>query len=162
MKVTKTTLHIAGVVAGFGLAASIYIVISHKQKELIAAALIRELSKLLNPAMIGIGSEEAFDIHYSDEISKKIKGVLLMKPDTAQRHAQDIHNAWGWITDDEDKIYAVFRALKDKVQVSQVAKAYHDYFKTNLIDKLRDKLSAEEISEVLKIVNSLPRYRTVG
>lgn len=162
MKVRKATLKIIGVVSTLGLMASIYLVIEHRRKDKLAVALIRELNKLLNPNASGLMSEEAFDIHYAEEAAKKVKGILLIKADAASRYAKDINNAFGLLQDDEDRIYSVFRSLKDKVQVSQVAKAYQSDYKVNLIDKLRAKLSNSEVAEVLKIVNALPRYRVVG
>lgn len=64
--------------------------------------------------------------------------------------------------DDENKIKSAFRALKDQVQVSQVAyQYYHDPKgdKINLIDDLKGRLSKEEVGEVLEIVKKLPQYR---
>ena len=46
------------------------------------------------------------------------------------------------------------------MQVSQVAEAYAVQY-SNLIEKLYDKLSNEEIKKVLQIVKRLPAYRTV-
>jgi hypothetical protein len=162
MKVSKGTLKIVGVVSTVGLLASIYIVIQHRVKDKLAVGLIQELNKLLNPNASGLMSEEAFDIHYAEEAAKKVKGILLIKTDAATKFAKDIYSAFGFLDDDEDKIYSVFRSLKDKVQVSQVAKAFQNAYRINLIDKLRAKLSEGEVSEVLKIVNALPRYRVVG
>jgi hypothetical protein len=162
MKVRKTTLKIIGAVSILSLVASIYVVIDHRRKDRLAVALIQELNKLFNPNADGLISEEAFDIHYAEEAAKKVKGILLIKADAAAKFAKDIYNAFGLLGDDEDKIYAVLRSLKDIVQVSQVAKAYQNAYKMNLIDKLRSKLSENEVTEVLKIVNALPRYRVVG
>ncbi|GAK75611.1 hypothetical protein JCM19296_1203 [Nonlabens ulvanivorans] len=50
--------------------------------------------------------------------------------------------------------------MKDKVQVSQVAKAYQETYSKNLIDTLKDRFDKEEITIVLNIVKALPNYRT--
>ena len=89
--------------------------------------------------------------------------VLVLKTSTASRYADQIHKAWGsWYEggDDEEKVYGVFRKLKDKVQVSQVAKAYQETFSKNLIDTLKDRFDKSEITIVLNIIKALPNYRT--
>lgn len=80
---------------------------------------------------------------------------------SAKGFAKDIRDAWGVIDDDENKIYSVFRALKDQVQVSQVAFQYYvtSTDKINLIDDLKSRLSKEEVGQVLEIVKKLPAYR---
>lgn len=155
----KSVLQIMTAIAGIGLCGSLYVIFDHKRKDKLAAALLSELNKLLNPATGGLASDEAFDVNYADEIVKKIKGVILIKTETASQYAKDIYNAWGLLDDDEDKIYSVFRSLKDKVQVSQVSKSYLRDYKINLIEKMKSKLSDAEIGQILKIVSGLPTYR---
>jgi hypothetical protein len=161
MKVKKSVLKVLGVLAGVGLCGSLYVILEHRRKDKLAATLLEELSKLFNPDTAGLAGEEAFDIHYADEVVKKVNNVLIMKADAAQRLAKEIYSAWSWANDNEDRIYNVFRSLKDKVQVSQVARAYKDAYKVNLIEVFRSKLSDNEIGQVLRIVNGLPRYRVV-
>jgi hypothetical protein len=159
MKRKKEILQVIAVIAGICLCGSVYIIIDHKRKDKLAAALLSELNNLLNPSTGGLASEQAFDVNYAEEISKKIKGVVLIKSDAASRYAKDIHDAWGLLNDDEDRIYSVLRSLKDKVQVSQLSKAYLADHKMNLIEKMKSKLSDPEIGQVLKIVGGLPAYR---
>lgn len=81
---------------------------------------------------------------------------------SAKAFAKDIRDSWGFWDDDEDKIKGVFRALKDKVQVSQVSyQYYHDPKggKINLIDDLKARLSKEEVGQILEIEKKLPKYR---
>lgn len=158
-------LKIAGGVVGVLLVGSVYGHARRRQKDKLASELLREVSKIVKPATKGLLSENAFDIHYVDEVLKKVKGsVLTIKKDAAVKYADRIHNAWGaWYEggDDENKIYAVFRELKDKVSVSQVAKAYQDAYSENLIDKIHDRLGDDEVKIVLEIVKPLPSYRTI-
>ncbi len=160
----RNLLKIGGGVAIVGLGASIYMVWNKRHKDKLAAEILRELSKLIKPSTSGLLSESAFDIHYKDEVLKKVNGrVLTIRADTASKYADQIHAAWaGWWKggDDENKVYAVLRKLKDKVQVSQVAKAYQASFKVNLIDKLYERLDEKEVKKVLTIVRNLPGYRT--
>jgi hypothetical protein len=162
MKVKKTTLKIIAGITGAGLCITVYVILDQKHQDKIAIALMGEINKLLNPSATGLAAEQAFDIHYAEEVLKKVKNKLLMlKAEVAERYAKEIYDAFGFFDDDENKIYSVFRILKDKVQVSQVAKAYSGKYKVNLIEHLRSKLSNTEVAEVLKIVSGLVAYRLV-
>lgn len=166
MTVDKTKLLIAaGIVTAAGCVASIYVGHRKKQRDKLAAALIKEITKQLKPSTSGLLSENAFDIHYKDEVvSSTGRQILTLKNEVASDYAKQIHAAWGsWWSggDDEDKVYGVFRKLRDKVQVSQIATAYLRNFGVNLIDKLNDRLDDKEIKNVLSIVKPLPAFRTV-
>ena len=158
-------LKIAGGIVGLLLAGSIYGHVRRRKKDKVASELLREVSKIVKPTTEGLLSENAFDIHFVDEVLKKVKGkVLTLNKSAANKFAERIHAAWGaWYEggDDETKVYAVFRELKDKVQVSQVAKAYQDAYAENLIDKLNDRFSDSEVKTVLDIIKPLPTYRTI-
>lgn len=160
----RNLLKIGGGVAIVGLGASVYMVWNKRHKDKLASEILRELSKLIKPSTSGLLSESAFDIHYKDEVLKKVNGrILTIRTDTASKYADQINAAWaGWWSggDDENKVYAVLRKLKDKVQVSQVAKAYQNSFNVNLIDKLYERLDEKEVKKVLTIVKNLPGYRT--
>ena len=80
---------------------------------------------------------------------------------SAKAYAKDLRDSWGIFDDDEDKIKGVLRALKDQVQVSQVAFQYYQVStkKINLIDDLKSRLSTNEVGAVLDIVKKLPPYR---
>ncbi len=161
----STGLAIAGGTVGFLLSISIYVHFRRKQKDKLAAELLREISKLVKPATSGLLAENAFDINFADEVLKRISGkVLVLKQDALVKYAERIHDAWGaWYQggDDENKVYAVFRELRDKVAVSHVAGAYQKAYRENLIDVLNDRLDSDEINIVLGIVKGLPTYRTI-
>lgn len=162
---SKVGLKIAGGVVGVLLVGTVYGNVRRKRRDKIASELLRELTKVVKPATAGLVGEDAFDIYYIDEVLKKVKGrVLTIKRSAAIKYAERIHDAWGaWYEggDDEAKVYGVFRELKDKVQVSQVAKAYQDAYGDNLIDKLNDRFGDSEVKTVLDIVKPLPSYRTI-
>lgn len=126
--------------------------------------LMTALQIVVRPVSKQLSSENAFNIHYLTTVLQKVKReVLVLKTSSAQRYAQRIHSAWKpWYQggDDEDRVYSVFRSLKDKVQVSQVAKVYQDRYSKNLIDTLKDRFDTKEIHKVLDIVKDLPNYRT--
>ncbi|TGV03638.1 hypothetical protein [Flavivirga rizhaonensis] len=156
---------IAGSGVGLLLVGSTYFSLRKRKRDKIASALFKIIQTKMNPATNGLLSENAFDIHYLSKVLQKVnKEVLVLKTSTASKYADEINKAWGaWYQggDDEDKVYGIFRKLKDKVQVSQVAKSYQDNHSKNLIDTLKDRFDAAEIKEVLKIVQQLPNYRTV-
>jgi hypothetical protein len=127
-----------------------------------AIAFFSELQRVIAPDSVGLIESNAFDIRYWENTGKRLKEPLYMLTTaSAKAFAKDIHDSWGILDDNEDKIYGVFRALKDQVQVSQVA--YHYYGsspdKINLIDDLKGRLNTTEVSQVLDIVRKLPPYR---
>lgn len=142
-------------------------VIRHKQKvrDQRAVAFFSELQRDLAPGSVGLVESNAFDIRYWETTGKKLgKPMYMLTVASAKAFAKDIRDSWGIFDDDEDKIYSVFRALKDHVQVSQVAYQYYTDpkgSKINLIDELRSRLSKEEVAKVLEIVKKMPPYRLV-
>lgn len=119
----------------------------------------------LTPSSNGLQAEKAFDINYLNKLLQQVsKKVLVIQRRVALQYAQQIHQGWGsWYQggDDEAKVYAVFRKLEDKVQVSQIAKVYQETYSKNLIDVMKNRFSNSEIKMVLKIVEQLPNYRTL-
>lgn len=134
-----------------------------KKRDQKAVAFFSELQRDIAPDSVGLVESNAFDIRYWENVGKKIKKPMyLLTVASAKAFAKDIRDSWGFWDDDEDKIKSVFRALKDQVQVSQVAYQYYmdpGGNKINLIDDLKSRLSKEEIGQVLEIVKKLPQYR---
>lgn len=134
-----------------------------KKRDQKAVAFFSELQRDIAPDSVGLVESNAFDIRYWENVGKKIKKPMYMLTvASAKSYAKDIRDSWGVFDDDEDKIKSVFRALKDHVQVSQVAFQYYNDpkgDKINLIDDLKSRLSKEEVGEVLEIVKKLPQYR---
>ena len=126
--------------------------------------LLTAIQAQIQPISSGLTSQNAFDIHFLNKVLQTVnREVLVLKTSTASRYADQIHKAWGsWYQggDDEEQVYGVFRKMEDKVQVSQVAKAYQETYSKNLIDTLKDRFDKEEITIVLNIVKALPNYRT--
>jgi hypothetical protein len=133
-----------------------------KAKDQKAISFFSELQRDIAPDSVGLVESNAFDIRYWETIGKKIsKPLYMLTSASAKGFAKEVHDAWGVFDDDENKIYGVFRALKDQVQVSQVAYYYYQSSKDkiNLIDDLKGKLNKEEVSQILDIVKKLPTYR---
>ena len=135
-----------------------------RSRDLRTSKLLTAIQAQIQPISSGLTSQNAFDIHFLNKVLQTVKReVLVLKTSTASRYADQIHKAWGsWYQggDDEEQVYGVFRKMKDKVQVSQVAKAYQETYSKNLIDTLKDRFDKEEITIVLNIVKALPNYRT--
>lgn len=152
-----------GSLAAMGAGYSIYANVQQGKKDELSSLLLREIRKVIEPSSSGLMAENAFSIHYQDEVLKKVAGkVFLLSKSAAFKMAQEIHQAFGaWWQggDDENKLYGIFRKLRDKVQVSQVASAYYELHKVNLIDKLYDKLENKEVTILLGIVKKLPPYK---
>ena len=133
-------------------------------RDLRTSKLLTAIQAQIQPISSGLTSQNAFDIHFLSKVLQTVnREVLVLKTSTASRYADQIHKAWGsWYQggDDEEKVYGVFRKMKDKVQVSQVAKAYQETYSKNLIDTLKDRFEKDEITIVLNIIKALPNYRT--
>ena len=135
-----------------------------RSRDVRTSKLLTAIQAQIQPISSGLTSQNAFDIHFLNKVLQTVnREVLVLKTSTASRYADQIHKAWGsWYQggDDEEQVYGVFRKMKDKVQVSQVAKAYQETYSKNLIDSLKDRFDKEEITIVLNIVKALPNYRT--
>jgi hypothetical protein len=133
-----------------------------KKKDQLAIAFFSELQRDIAPDSVGLVESNAFDIRYWETVGKKIgKPMYMLTSASSKAFAKDIKDSWGIFDDDENKIYGVFRALKDQVQVSQVAYQYYNSStdKINLIDDLKSRLNTDEVGQVLAIVKALPAYR---
>jgi len=150
-------------VVGFMLIGATYFAAQKRKRDRMAKEILGKLTTLLNPTTKGLIREAALDTSYVDTVLNTIPSkVVVLQKSTAIRYANEIHNAfkpWYLGGDIEEKVYAVFRSLKDKVQVSQVAKAYQNEHGLDLKDQLKDRFDTNEIKIVLGIVSRLPKYR---
>lgn len=125
-----------------------------------AVTFYKQLERILDGAKGALQWEEAFDIEYANKMKDPKQGSLLvLKSEVAQKYANQIHTAWiPWYRggDDEDKVYSVFRSLADKVQISQVAKAYQSQYGKHLIEVIKERFSKNEITMLLNIIKNKP------
>lgn len=158
------TYKIIGASVGSLLIGTTYFSVRKRSRDLRTSKLLSAIQAQIQPISSGLTSQNAFDIHYLNKVLQTVnREVLVLKTSTASRYADQIYKSWGsWYQggDDEEQVYGVFRKMKDKVQVSQVAKAYQETYSKNLIDTLKDRFDNEEITIVLNIVKALPNYRT--
>ncbi len=164
MRLTKT--HKIGIGSALGLLVFTvgYISVRAKKRDARYAQLVKAISGVLTDIGGGLDSAKAFDLHYKARVLQNVsQTVITLKKQTATGYANQINSAltpW-YLNDDEEKIYGIFRGLKDKVQVSQLANAYQEEYGNNLIDVLKDRLSTSEVKIIMGIVAKLPPYRTL-
>ena len=158
------TYKIIGASVGTLFIGTTFLSLRKRNRDIRTSKLMTAIQAQIQPITSGLNSQNAFDIHFLNKVLQSVnREVLVLKTSTASRYADQIHKAWGsWYQggDDEEQVYGVFRKMKDKVQVSQVAKAYQETYSKNLIDTLKDRFDKEEITIVLNIVKALPNYRT--
>ena len=95
-------------------------------------------------------------------------GTKILTSNAANRYAADIYDAMGYLTDDEAKIYGVFRQLKYQSQISFLAEKFANKYSIDLLEYLKrgknqfnpgSGLNSEELTVIFNIVNRLPKYK---
>ncbi len=161
----QITLQLVGSVVFVAFGASLYNALRIREQQQFKDAFLSLLMQKINPTTAGLSAEAGFDIHYAAQVLRKVNGrVVVLKESVAKKLADSIHNnfrPWYLRGDNEEGVYAILRTLKDKVQLSQVSKAYQDTYKINLIDQLQQRFDADEVKKVLAIVAPKPPYTTV-
>ncbi|WP_299213726.1 hypothetical protein [uncultured Dokdonia sp.] len=141
-----------------------FVSVRAKKRDTRYAQFLEAISGVLANIEGGLDASQAFDLQYKNRVLQSVsQTVITLKTQTAIGYASQIYSAlnpW-YLNDDEEKIYGVFRSLKDKVQVSQLVFAYQEEYGSNLIDVLKDRLSTSEIKIIMGIVAKLPPYRTL-
>ncbi len=163
MRKTENLQFLGGMIA-LGLTASLYHTITQKGNDRLASKLLIVLTQKLDPSSKGLAAENAFDIRYKDRVLRTISGnIAVLKKSRAIQLAKQLHSGFKpWYQNDkEEVIYNVLRGFKDKLQVSQMAKAYQNEYKINLIEQLQEHFNATEVAKALTIVDKLPPYRTL-
>ena len=84
------------------------------------------------------------------------KNMILLTYKDSQILAKRIENSFGTFNDDEEALYSVFRELRYQSQVSSLVDAYKALYKSDLLNKLKAKLSDSEYYEVIRIVSLKP------
>lgn len=84
----------------------------------------------------------------------KTSDIVFISNENALKFAKDINSAFGTINDDEEKIYGVYRQIPSKASAMKVAVYYFSYFKADLYQTLKNKLSDAELKVIIDIVKS--------
>ena len=79
----------------------------------------------------------------------------LLNESQVEDRAKQLKGAMGFFNDDESEIYAVFRSLNDKAQVSQLAAKYYELYQKDLLGDLDDHLNKDELVTVYNIIKAI-------
>jgi hypothetical protein len=85
-------------------------------------------------------------------------GHALLTMAGAAAYVNDLWNATGYLNDDEEKIYGVFRAMRTKSQVAALAKRFNQLKNKDLYGYLSDYLNETELLKVKGIIDQKPTY----
>lgn len=90
-------------------------------------------------------------------------GTLLLTVASAKEIAKKIYNAKGFLWDDQDVLFAVFKSFKTKSQISFVAMTFANMYNKDLpkyiLGSNLDTEGAYELTQIKKIVDPLPNFR---
>lgn len=147
-----------------GLAAAGYFLVVKPVLEkigILQTAAEREAGRLIDSAETGSGSGPRGN-PFSPTYYKTRRCTILTQA-YADSLARRIHTAMG-LTDDEEAVFAVFRSLRTKCQVSFLAERFAALYKADLFQYLKQGdtvfwwggLSDEDLAKIVTIVNSLP------
>lgn len=101
--------------------------------------------------------ERAGNINIADTFT--YKDVLEQKQNSSLSEvelraiAASIKNSWGWLNDDEDKIYNAFGRLGNLNDLKLVMTYYGTYKGEALEDSISNRLNAKEINKVNQILS---------
>ncbi|PIZ51346.1 hypothetical protein COY27_03890 [Candidatus Woesearchaeota archaeon CG_4_10_14_0_2_um_filter_33_13] len=101
--------------------------------------------------------------NYINGLKAKYPNLILLRNEYITEARTKLNKAISGIGTDTDTVKAVFRNLKDKVQIAQIADSYQRNYNTNLLDAIMDEYSFREGSsdanELLNIMKSKLDYR---
>ena len=134
-----------------------------------------QIFKILDSDVGSYGGVEDFsDVFAGDAYINKIKlkyPTIIKLKDTyvtdARKELYDaIRRVVGWGDDsgfgtNEEAIKAVFRSLKDKIQIAQVAQSYRNNYKINLLEALKGEMDvkSDDMKELFNIIKAKPNFR---
>jgi hypothetical protein len=95
---------------------------------------------------------------YNKFLSSVPPGALLLTQAGAAAYVEDIWDATGYINDDEEAIYGVFRAMKTQSQIAALAKRFNQLKNSDLYGYLRNYLNDAEMLNIKKIIDQKPKY----
>lgn len=103
---------------------------------------------------------------YIDSLKNKYPNVILLVNDAITTNRKALYKAIKGLGTDTDSVKNIFRNLKDKVQIAQVADSYQRNYKTNLLDAIMDEFAfragSDNAKELTEIMKSKPNFRVAG
>lgn len=85
------------------------------------------------------------DSPFSPRYWKTVKEAKILTKASAEKLADDINDAIGFFSDDENKVYGVLRSLKWKTQLSYLADIFFQRHKMDLYQLLNRNLGNSEM-----------------
>jgi len=73
--------------------------------------------------------------------------------------AKLINSSFGFWNDKESQIYASFKQIKTQASLSFLCSVYFTFYKVDLFNELKSRLSEDEFSTILKFTSKLPLYK---
>lgn len=144
-----------------GIAYLAYLKIRNKKE-------INQIHAALDGRTGAYGSIEDFSdvfegANYINKIKAKQPNLIQLRPDYVTEYRKKIYYALAGVGTDEEAIKGIFRALKDKVQIAQVAESYQNNYKVNLLDALKDDMDvdSDDMKQLLDIMIQKPAFRIV-
>jgi hypothetical protein len=114
-------------------------------------------AKELKKNLTNLESSNYWD--FNKFLSTVPQGTLVLTQGGASAYADDIWNAKGVFNDDEDKVFAVFRAMKTQSQVASLAKRFNQKYSKDLYTFIRGFFNDEEMITVKKLLDAKPKYK---
>ena len=118
-------------------------------------------------AKIGVSSanlssyDDWFDPNYYKDKTGKSENYATVNSSQLLQWADSIDDAFGYWNDDEEQIYAVFRAVPDGVALSQLSELYGTRHESDLKEDING-LDKDEVVKVANILASKESYRPVA
>ena len=127
---------------------------------------VNQIHAILDDRTKAYGSIEDFsDVFagrgYINNIESKVKNVIFLLPDYVTQYRKLLNSAISGAGTDEDAIKVIFRKMKDKVQIAQVAESYQKNYGVNLLEDLKNDMDVDsaDMKELLNIMITKPAYR---
>lgn len=114
-------------------------------------------AKELEKNLTNLESSNYWD--YNKFLSTIPQGTLVLSQGGASAYADDIWDAKGVFNDDEDKVFAVFRAMKTQSQVASLAKRFNQKYSKDLYTFIRGFFDDTEMITIKKLLDAKPKYK---
>lgn len=110
---------------------------------------INAIHAALDGAVGSYGSIEDFaDVFsgdsYINDMKSKYKNLIFLKPEFVTAYRKQLYDAIQYWGTDENAIKDVFRKMKDRLHIAQVAASYQRNYGENLLDALKGEMDVDD------------------
>jgi hypothetical protein len=150
----------SAIIAASGIGYLIYLKIRNKKE-------INQIHAAIDGRSGAYGTIEDFSdvfdgANYINKIKSKQPKLILLKGDYVTTYRKKLYDYLTTIVGtDEEGIKSIFRTLKDKVQIAQVAESYMRNYNVNLLEAIKDDINddSDDMKELLDIMTQKPAFR---